>query len=198
MTLQFDFILRPLHWAEKYEFKVLKIIWLFLPAAFANMAPVVAKFMFPKWNQAIDFGHRWRNKKIFGSHKTYRGFFAAILAGFLVFRLQQLITDYVPWMRWFSLIDYSFTSPFFGAWMGFCAISADLVKSFFKRRLQISPGESWIPFDEMDWISGSLLGMCVLFIPTAKFVLATLLVFTILDFLINWIAVKFELKEKIL
>lgn len=190
------FYLEPIYFLQKYEVKILKLIWLFLPAAFANMAPVLAKFFWPRWDCAIDFGWNWQNKPLFGPHKTFRGFFAAIIVGFAVFRIQQVIYATVPWMRWLGWIDYNTVSPWFGGWLGFCAIGADLIKSFFKRRLQIPAGHAWVPFDEIDWIIGALAGMSVIFIPSYKLIVATLVIFTILDFLTNWIAAKVGLKEK--
>ncbi len=129
---------------QKYEIKVFKIIWLLLPAALANMAPIFARFIFPNWNTPIDFGLKFHKNRIFGDHKTYRGFFAAVMTGFIVFIVQQVLYWKIPWLRFFKIVDYDVTSPFFGAWLGFCAITGDLIKSFFKRRIQIRPGEPWI------------------------------------------------------
>ena len=38
-------------------------------------------------------------------------------------------------------------------------MAGDSVKSFFKRRLKISPGQQWIPFDQLDFILGGLLAL---------------------------------------
>lgn len=196
IDLKIDFILAPVHLIQKYELKVFKVIWLLLPAAFANMAPVLGKIIFPNWNKPIDSGLTWKNKEIFGAHKTYRGFCAAIVTGFFVFCLQQAIHAKIPWMRPMSIIDYNVISPFFGAWLGFCAITGDLIKSFFKRRLNIPSGQAWVPFDEIDWIVASLGGLSILFIPSFKLIWTALLIFTVLDFITNWVAAKIGLKPK--
>ncbi|HEX5285728.1 MAG TPA: CDP-archaeol synthase, partial [Polaromonas sp.] len=35
----------------------------------------------------------------------------------------------------------------------------DSLKSFFKRRLGIAPGQRWIPFDQLDFILGGLVAL---------------------------------------
>jgi CDP-2,3-bis-(O-geranylgeranyl)-sn-glycerol synthase len=40
---------------------------------------------------------------------------------------------------------------------GFGAMFGDLMKSFFKRRRNIKPGQSWAPFDQLDFIAGAIL-----------------------------------------
>ncbi len=180
---------------QKYEIHVLKIIWLFLPAAFANMAPVLAKKVFPDWDKPVDFGFKFHNQPLFGSHKTMRGIVSAVVTGFIIFIIQQTIYARVPWMRYLSLIDYNVFNPLFGAWVGFCAISADLIKSFLKRRLSIPSGSSWIPFDQVDWIVGALLGMSVIIPLHLESVLIALITFTTLDIFVNYISYKLGLKE---
>lgn len=44
----------------------IKIMWLLVLAGVANMAPVFAAKLWPKWNGPV-------NEKMFGSHKTWRG-----------------------------------------------------------------------------------------------------------------------------
>jgi CDP-2,3-bis-(O-geranylgeranyl)-sn-glycerol synthase len=41
--------------------------------------------------------------------------------------------------------------------MGFGALFADAVESFFKRRAGIGPGKTWVPFDQIDYIIGGLV-----------------------------------------
>src|SRR5687768_5765300 len=48
----------------------------------ANMAPVFAMKLFPKWNARIDGGKNWRDgKPILGPGKTWRGLAAGALLG---------------------------------------------------------------------------------------------------------------------
>ena len=36
-------------------------------------------------------------------------------------------------------------------------MSGDAVKSFFKRRAGIAPGQRWIPADQLDFVTGAIL-----------------------------------------
>ena len=103
-------------------------LYLFLPAGLANMAPPLFKDVnfldFP-----VDFGFRWRNKSLLGSHKTWRGlFFGVLVSVALVFIQKFLFLDY-PFFRGLSLIDYSSVSLLLlGFLLGFGALFGDLVE----------------------------------------------------------------------
>lgn len=105
-----------------------EIIWLLLPMGLANMAPT----FFRSSAKPI-------HSQLFGSHKTWRGIFAAIIFG----GLAGIILGRFPW--WYGFV------------LGAGAIGGDLLKSFFKRRLKIAPGQRWFPFDQLDWVIGGLL-----------------------------------------
>lgn len=167
-------------------------LWLILPAGFANMSPVLAEKIFPEWNLPVDLNHKWKKKEIFGSHKTYRGLISGLIAGFLVFFLQQKAYALSPLVRSLSLIDYSALPTAFGAWLGLTALLGDLLKSFFKRRLTIAPGRPWIPFDEIDWIAGALFGISFLFVPGWKLIWCSFVVGVGLHFLIRGLAYLFH------
>lgn|SRR5450830_524247 len=121
-----------------------QLLYLMLPVYLANMAPPFVRF-WPGWNPPISV-------PLLGSHKTVVGFAAgvavAVAAAFIQSRL-----------RW----DGSLLSP--GHWLaagfaaGFGAMAGDSLKSFFKRRLGIAPGQRWIPFDQLDFILGGLVAL---------------------------------------
>ena len=124
---------------------ILKTIYFFLPAAFANMAPVLFK--------NINFLNKPINKRLFGSHKTYRGFFFGIILAIALSFIQLLLNNFN-----FSIIQYTATNfLLFGFLLGFGAMLGDLAKSFFKRRIGIKPGKSLILFDQLDWIIGAII-----------------------------------------
>jgi CDP-2,3-bis-(O-geranylgeranyl)-sn-glycerol synthase len=137
----------------------LQCMYLLLPAAFANMAPVLFKNSFKWLAVPIDFGKTWRGKPIFGPHKTVRGFIVGIKLAVIVALIQAWLSNY-PTMQEFSLVDFSQGYGFailFGALMGFGSLFGDLVKSFFKRRIGVDAGKPFIPFDEIDFAIGALL-----------------------------------------
>lgn len=107
----------------------------------------------------MDFGKTYRGKRVFGSHKTFRGLAVGIIAGVLTAGAQMLLFDSYGWAREVSqAVDYSNVSILLmGAAMGAGALIGDAVKSFFKRQIGIQPGKSWVPFDQTDFIFGALL-----------------------------------------
>lgn len=125
-----------------------KLFWVMLPAGIANMVPPLAVKLWPKWNAPIDGGKKWNGKRIFGDHKTVRGFVTGIVAAEIVFlilkgTLVREVGHPLPW--------------YFGAVMGFGALGGDAIKSFFKRRFGVPSGESWFPWDQIDWFFGIVI-----------------------------------------
>lgn len=130
-------------------------IWLFLPAGIANMSPVIFKWL-PILNYPVDFNKTINNKRIFGDHKTYRGLFFGILMAIITVYVEKQI------IKSNSLIDYQQVNAIYlGFLLGFGALGGDLIKSFFKRRFNVQPGVSWVPFDQLDWIVGALLAVSI-------------------------------------
>lgn len=166
---------------------VLHTLWLLLPAAVANMIPVLVKPMFPEWNTPVDFGRRWKGKELFGSHKTYRGFVSGMIAGLIIFNFQQIAYRASPFIREISLFNYNEVPAIAGAWIGFGALLGDLIKSFFKRRRAIAPGRAWIPFDQIDWIIGALLSLSVFYVPSLPVIILSFLFGVGLHFLFKYV-----------
>ena len=51
-----------------------------------------------------------------------------------------------------------------GFLLGFGALFGDIVKSFFKRRIGIKPGERFIPWDQLDFVFGALAFVSFVFV----------------------------------
>lgn len=140
---------------------ILFALWFFAPAGLANAAPVFAQkiphteFM----ARPIDFGKSFRGKRIFGDHKTFRGFvFGAIFSLVTVF-LQQYAYNHTAWAKSLSLsLNYRTLNVFLlGLLFAFGALGFDAIKSFFKRQFGFKSGATWFPFDQIDYIVGGLL-----------------------------------------
>lgn len=140
---------------------ILFALWFFLPAGLANASPVFANRipLLQKLGRPIDGGKHFRGKRIFGDHKTVRGFLAGILCGSVTGVLQFIAYTNIGFVRSFSLIDYRSLawSVLLGALLGFGALAGDAIKSFFKRQVGVASGKSWFPFDQIDYIVGGLL-----------------------------------------
>jgi CDP-2,3-bis-(O-geranylgeranyl)-sn-glycerol synthase len=121
-----------------------QLLYLMLPVYLANMAPPFVRF-WRGWNPPI-------SAPLLGSHKTVVGFSAGIAVAVIVAFIQAQ-------MRWEgSLLPQ-------GDWLGVGiatgvgTMTGDSLKSFFKRRLRIAPGQRWIPFDQLDFIFGGLVAL---------------------------------------
>ena len=132
-------------------YQLLGIFWLLLPAGFSNMTPVFVKkvnFL----NYPIDGGATFCGRELLGANKTWRGLFFGTIAAIIIAYLQVFL---YPYVQGFTLLDYSKVNPFMlGLLLGLGALVGDSVKSFFKRQMGISPGQTWWFFDQVDWIVG--------------------------------------------
>jgi CDP-2,3-bis-(O-geranylgeranyl)-sn-glycerol synthase len=139
---------------------ILFALWFFLPAGLANGAPVIANQMpvLKNYKQPLDFGKKYRGQRIFGNNKTFRGLLTGIVVAIVTVFLQQLAYENIAFVRDFSLIDYSMQSAIIlGGLLGAGALIGDALESFIKRQLHIASGESWFPFDQLDYVFGGLL-----------------------------------------
>jgi len=131
---------------------LLQTFYLLVPAYFANMAPpLFARFLpdFP-----MDFGLSFRGKRVFGSHKTWNGFFVGVIASVLI----GFLISFIYWPFDFSVFLWSFL-------VGSGALFGDAFKSFFKRQIGIPSGHSWIPFDQIDYTIGAFAFGSLVFFP---------------------------------
>ena len=124
----------------------MELVWLMLPAYCANMAPPFVKY-WQGWNRSI-------SRTYLGDHKTIVGFALGIVAGIVTAFLQSLFEFTSLWKPgdWLAV----------GLMIGAGAMCGDAIKSFFKRRIGIVPGERWIPADQLDFVVGALIPLSVL------------------------------------
>lgn len=135
-------------------------LWFFAPAGVANLAAFVSGKVtsLKKFNFPVDCYIKIKGKRLLGDHKTVRGFIAAILFGIVA-----CVIEIVFYSNFFSIreiipIDYYTINPFIlGSLLGGGALFGDMIKSFFKRRIDIEPGKSWFPFDQIDYIIGGTI-----------------------------------------
>jgi CDP-2,3-bis-(O-geranylgeranyl)-sn-glycerol synthase len=138
----------------------IETIYLGLPAIIANASPPVAakKQFLERFNRSIDGGLTFRGKRVFGDHKTIRGFLVGIPLGLLVAYGQSILFIHSDIFRNLSLMNYDNGQ---WIWIGLAlsagALVGDAVKSFFKRQIGIAPGKDWPFWDQMDLIFGALI-----------------------------------------
>jgi CDP-2,3-bis-(O-geranylgeranyl)-sn-glycerol synthase len=163
-----------------------------LPAYFANMGPVLVKkinFL----NYPVDFNKKFKGKPILGNHKTWRGLFFGILFGIVVAYLQKLLYTN-PFFAGLSFMDYSNWLAV-GFLLGFGALFGDMVKSFFKRRVNVKPGKPFIPWDQLDYSIGALLFVSIVFSLTWQIIITVIVANFILHVAANHISYYLKLTD---
>ncbi len=155
-------------------------IWFFLPAGAANVAPIfAAKVPFLKrFSAPLDGRRMFRDQRLLGDHKTWRGLVVGIVAAALVLWIQQLDVTRSVWLASAtSEIDYAHLNVvLIGPLFALGALGGDAVKSFFKRQSGIKPGISWLPFDQLDYILGAaLITLPFAILPLAVYIWAVVL-----------------------
>lgn len=136
--------------------ELLRVLYFFLPAYAANMAPVLARGHLEALALPMDAGRSLGGIRILGDHKTWRGLLAGVIAGLVTYGAQRALYE-AGFLQRLALLDYGATGLLLGALMGLGAGLGDAAKSFVKRRVGIPPGASWIGFDQLDFMVGSYL-----------------------------------------
>ncbi|MFH1657635.1 MAG: CDP-archaeol synthase [bacterium] len=135
---------------------LISCVYFFLPAYFTNMAPPLAGriniLAIP-----VDFGKKLGGKPILGSHKTWRGVLFGLMTGISVAYCQLWLYQ-LPVIRKISFFDYSEVNILaLGFLLSAGVLFGDMLFSFFKRRLNLIPGQPWLPFDQIDYVVGAFL-----------------------------------------
>ncbi len=168
---------------------ILESIWFMMPAYAAVIVPVfAAKLPIP----AIPV-----SEKLFGKNKTIRGFFFGVIAALIVVHYQSILYIYSFVMRALSIVYYDqINAPLLGFLLGFGALFGDLIKSYFKRRMKIREGEDWIPFDNIDYVIGSLAFASFIFIPDLEHILIIIIVSGLLHYVFVALAYKLRIRTR--
>lgn len=126
-------------------------LFLFIPAMVPNSAAV-----YFGGGPKMDFGKKWRGKRIFGNGKTWKGFFGGALAGIVV---GIIILD-VAFV--FDHKNFWGYGPLWGnlgiiICLAFGAVLGDLLGAFIKRRLGMKRGQKAPVLDQYDFVLGAFL-----------------------------------------
>ena len=152
-----------------------KSLYFFLPAYFANMAPVLFK--------KLNLLNKPVHEKLFGKNKTWRGLVVAVILGGIIFWLQKIA--YIKGFKSLAIINYADFSIMFGFMLGFGAIMGDLVKSYYKRKAEIPPGKPWPVFDQIDFVIGGIIGSFFFYVPPAEVFLVLMVASPLLHLVVN-------------
>jgi CDP-2,3-bis-(O-geranylgeranyl)-sn-glycerol synthase len=178
--------------------EVLFALWFFLPAAFANMAPIPAAKLpgLRRLNAPLDFGRHFRGKRVLGSHKTWRGIVCAIVAATLVLWLQQCIVRRTGWFVG-APVDYAALPVLLlGPLLAIGALGGDAVESFLKRQREMPPGRPWFPFDILDHIIGAALLGAPFVVFSWWVYLVVMGVWLVMTFIVSYLGYLAQIKER--
>lgn len=137
------------------------VIFYFLPAAVANSVPIPASKLpgLRRWETPLDGGRKWRGQPVLGPHKTWRGVVIGIITATITLWIEQETVRHLGWAeRLTAGFGYaSYPTLILGPLFAIGALGGDALKSFFKRRRGTKSGETWFPFDQLDYIVGGAL-----------------------------------------
>jgi len=174
---------------------ILQALYFMLPAYFANMAPVFASKIFG--NQLaypLDCNLKIKGWEILGKNKTWRGLVAGIIVGIVVVYLQSFLYNF-NFFKNLSLFNYQAIDQFsYGFLFGFGVILGDAVKSFFKRRTNLKPGDKWFPWDQLDFL-GALILILLVYLPPWYIFLLIIIISPFLPLASNWLGYILKIKK---
>ena len=178
---------------------ILFAIWFLLPAAAANMIPIFAAAIpaLKKYDAPIDGGKTWRGHQILGPHKTWRGIISGIIIATFVLWVQQLLAGHFAWTQFVADgIDYAALPVLIlGPLFAIGALGGDAIESFFKRQRNIKSGGSWVPFDQLDYIIGSVLVSLFFVILTPAQYAWIFIIWFVMHLLASYIGYRLGLKK---
>jgi CDP-2,3-bis-(O-geranylgeranyl)-sn-glycerol synthase len=149
------------------------------PSYCANGTPVLAG-----GGTKMDFGKNFVDgKRIFGSNKTFRGFFFGWGVGFGVGLMEGLVFGFQNYPVLFALL-----TPL-GALLG------DLTGAFIKRRIGIKPGGLLPIVDQIDFVVGAVVFSIPLALISWELAAIVLLITPPIHLFTNFLAYKIKLKK---
>jgi hypothetical protein len=156
---------------------LLQTLWLILPVIGAGLLHVMIlrRRWWPWLAIAVDGGRRIAGKRIFGDHKTVRGFVVMMGGTALCLWLQVVLSHWSPAVAALGFVDYRTISPWLDGMVYGAGYSlGELPNSFAKRRLGIGEGQKgggragrfFLFLDQVDGVAGILLSMCIFYVPS--------------------------------
>jgi hypothetical protein len=136
----------------------------------------------------LDFGLTFRNRRVFGENKTWRGLVVNVVFCTLGTMAQAALQARGRIPPWLPLLDYTRYGMASGVLIGLGMTLGELPNSFLKRQLEISPGKkkggvlgaAFFLFDQVDLAVGIWVFLLFLVRPPLILVLWSLLLTLVL------------------
>ena len=145
----------------------------------AALSAVVIRLDLAKALRApVDGGATFRGRRLFGDHKTWRGFAVAMVGCAVAVAIERAL----PIPRRLCAVDYASLDPLvFGGALGLGAMLGELPNSFVKRQLGVAPGATakgarrvvFYLWDQLDLLTGAWPLLAFWVRPTAPLVLGS-------------------------
>ncbi len=165
----------------------LSVLYLFLPTFAANATPVVVSAI--PWIKRHNYPVL---PKFLGHHKTAWGFASGMIAGILTGVLQWSLRDIVTLT---TLQDDLMLSILVSILLSAGALIGDAVESAVKRGVGM-PSGAHLPFwDNVDYMLGSILFLCVLYVPSIPHIIGLLIVGPLLSIGANLLSYSLGIKK---
>jgi hypothetical protein len=186
---------------------LLQLLWLAVPILLSGLVHLVVlkRDLLPALRRApIDFGATFRDRRLFGANKTWRG--ALVMIGGTAAFSALLAQLNAAVLHWPVAVDYAALHPWaWGTLLGTGYILGELPNSFIKRQLDIAPGAMgqglrgrffWV-VDQLDSLVGIFLCVLPVWQPSAGVVAASVFVMLVVHPLSAWVMVLAGLKDRV-
>ncbi len=158
---------------------VAQALMFIFPAYCANATPVLAG-----GGTCMDFGKNFIDgKRVFGNHKTFRGFFFGWAVGLAVGLVEGMVFGFQNFPFLFSVL------------IPLGALLGDLTGAFTKRRLNIAPGGLLPIVDQIDFVVGAVVFSIPLAMISWEMAAVVLLITPPIHLFTNFMAYKLKLKK---
>ncbi len=171
-------------------------IYFYLPGAMANIGANIGRFIpgFREMTMPVDIGMKLNGIRLIGDHKNVGSFIFGVLFGTNIGIFKTIYLD-----QFFSgslLLQLSVAQNIFMyTLISLGALTGDLIKSIIKRQLKRPEHTMWIPFDEIDHTTASLL-LAKIFFPIAWMdILGIIVIIFFLHLATNVLGYQIKVKE---
>jgi hypothetical protein len=175
-----------------------------LPAAIAHGLCVKYDWL-NGLKRPLDFGLKFKGKRIFGEHKTWRAPVVYVVFCTLGTMFQAWLQSKGDLPLWLCLVDYETYGTLVGILMGLGMAAGELPNSFLKRQLDVAPGKRkkgllgivFFLFDQVDLVIGIWVFLFLLIKPSWLLVVWSFLLTLALHVAVSTVGYLLGMRETI-
>lgn len=181
---------------------ILQLLVFALPVVVSAILHMVAVKLnwFPQLKIPIDAGKFYRDKRVFGDSKTWRGVILMVVFSILSTYMYAWICSVSDSFNQFNILRFQMYSPaFYGLLYGLGYTLAELPNSFLKRQKGVQEGKSLslgqIIIDQIDSPLGCLLLLAPFTDMTLTFFISGLFFYLLLHLFFNYLLYLLKLRK---